>query len=89
MWLLEDQQDAAIVRMTVDLGRRLGLRVVAEGVGSLEAWAQLTAWCHEAQGHFLARPMLTGELATWLARLDRAPTGAAEARSWAPVQRGS
>jgi diguanylate cyclase (GGDEF)-like protein len=87
--LLEDQQDAAIVRTMVDLGRRLGLRVVAEGVESLEAWAQLTAWvCHEAQGHFLARPMPTGELATWLAHLDRAPTDAAEARPWAPVQRG-
>lgn len=35
---LEDEQDAAIMRTTVDLGRRLGLRVVAESVESLEAW---------------------------------------------------
>jgi EAL domain-containing protein (putative c-di-GMP-specific phosphodiesterase class I) len=87
--LLEDEQDAAIVRTTVDLGHRLGLRVVAEGVESPEAWAQLTAWlCHEAQGHFLARPMPNGELATWLADLSHAPTDAAEARPWAAVQRG-
>jgi predicted signal transduction protein with EAL and GGDEF domain len=87
--LLEDEQDAAIVRTTVDLGRRLGLRVVADGVESLEAWARLAAWvCHEAQGHFLARPMPASELATWLAQLDRAPTDAAEARPWAAVQRG-
>ena len=87
--LLDDEQDAAIVRTTVDLGRRLGLRVVAEGVESLEAWAQLAAWvCHEAQGHFLARPMPATELARWLAQLDRAPSDAAEARPWAAVQRG-
>jgi diguanylate cyclase (GGDEF)-like protein len=87
--LLEDQQDAAIVRTTVDLGRRLGLRVVAEGVETLDAWTQLTAWvCDEAQGHFLARPMPTGELATWLAHLNRAPTDAAQARPWASLQRG-
>ena len=42
--LLDDEQDAAIVRTMVELGRRLGLRVVAEGVESLEAWAQLAAW---------------------------------------------
>jgi diguanylate cyclase (GGDEF)-like protein len=87
--LLDDPQDAAIVRTIVDLGRRLGLRVVAEGVESAEAWAQLTAWlCHEAQGDFLARPMPTGELATWLAHLNRAPTDAAEARPWAAMQPG-
>ena len=87
--LLEDQQDAAIVRTTVDLGRRLGLRVVAEGVESSETWAQLTAWsCDEAQGHFLARPMPTSDLATWLAQLDHAPTEAPQARPWAATRRG-
>ena len=32
MRLADDERDAAIVHATVDLGRRLGMRVVAEGV---------------------------------------------------------
>ena len=52
---------------TVDLGRRLGMRVVAEGVETLEAWDTLAGLqCDEAQGFFLGRPMT----ATALARLD-------------------
>jgi diguanylate cyclase len=69
MRLTHDDHDAAIVHTLVDLGRRLGLRVVAEGVESAEAWERLAAWgCAEAQGHFLGRPMAVDELAAWLQR---------------------
>jgi diguanylate cyclase len=86
--LLDDEQNAAIVRSTVDLGRRLGLRVVAEGVETSEAWAQLAAWvCDEAQGHFLARPMPAGQLAAWLEGLDRVPADPEAARPWAALRR--
>ena len=86
--LLDDERDAAIVRTTVDLGRRLGLRVVAEGVESSAAWAQLAAWvCDEAQGYFVAHPMPAPELAAWLAQLAHAPADGAEARPWAAVRR--
>ena len=45
----------------------LGLRVVAEGVDTREAWDLLARWrCDEAQGHLLARPMPADELAVWL-----------------------
>jgi diguanylate cyclase (GGDEF)-like protein len=88
MRLVDDERDAAIVRSTVDLGRRLGLRVVAEGVESSEAWAQLAAWvCDEAQGYFVARPMPADELGAWLGRLAHGPPDAAEARPWAAVRR--
>ena len=87
MRLLEDEQDAAIVHSTVDLGRRLGLRVVAEGVESHEAWAQLAAWvCDEAQGFYLGSPMPSDDLAAWLGQLSRAPADAPEARPWASVR---
>src|SRR3954470_9124071 len=49
--LLDDERNAAIVRTAIDLARRLGLRVVAEGVESLEVWWRLAEWqCDEAQG---------------------------------------
>ena len=41
MRLADDARDAAIVHTTVDLGRRLGMKVVAEGVETVEAWDTL------------------------------------------------
>jgi diguanylate cyclase (GGDEF)-like protein len=71
--LPHDERDAAIVHSLVDLGRRLGLRVVAEGVENVETCALLASWgCDEAQGHLLAEPMPAGELNEWLrAAADR------------------
>jgi diguanylate cyclase (GGDEF)-like protein len=63
----EDENDAVIVRSTIDLGRNLGLRVVAEGVETAEAWRRLAALgCDIAQGYYLSRPVPAGELAAWL-----------------------
>ena len=57
MRLADDERDAAIVHATVDLGRRLGMRVVAEGVETPEAWDALAGLhCDEAQGFFLGPP---------------------------------
>jgi diguanylate cyclase len=53
-----DEGDRAIVRATVDLGRRLGLDVVAEGVESEAVLENLRALgCHFAQGFAVGRPM--------------------------------
>ena len=81
--LLDDDRDAAIVRTSVDLGRRLGLRVVAEGVESPDVWARLADWaCDEAQGYFLGRPMPADVLSVWLTTLRADP---AQRRPWAAV----
>jgi diguanylate cyclase (GGDEF)-like protein len=65
--LPQDERDAAIVQSLVDLGRRLRLRVVAEGVDKLETWDMLAGWgCGKAQGHLIARPMSSDELGAWL-----------------------
>jgi EAL domain-containing protein (putative c-di-GMP-specific phosphodiesterase class I) len=65
--LSHDARDAAIVHTTVDLGRRLGMRVVAEGVETTEAWDVLAGLaCDEAQGFCIARPMTAGALAGWM-----------------------
>jgi EAL domain-containing protein (putative c-di-GMP-specific phosphodiesterase class I) len=58
-----DEADAVIVQSTVELGRRLGLAVVAEGVESWETWTQLRGFdCELAQGFFLAQPASAAEL---------------------------
>jgi diguanylate cyclase (GGDEF)-like protein len=52
-----DENDALIVRSTIDLGRNLGLRVVAEGVETTEVWEELSRLgCHTAQGYLFGRP---------------------------------
>lgn len=59
--------DAVIVRSTVDLGRNLGLNVVAEGVETIETWERLRELgCNTAQGYFLGRPMPAEEMSDWL-----------------------
>ena len=52
-----DPSDRIIVQSTVDLARNLGMRVVAEGVETIEAWRTL-AWigCDVAQGFLISRP---------------------------------
>jgi diguanylate cyclase (GGDEF)-like protein len=68
MGMTRDGSDAAIVRATIDLGRHLGLLVVAEGVESDEVLAELAGLsCDEAQGFGIGRPMPGHELADWLA----------------------
>ena len=63
MDMLESSSDAAIVRSTVELGRNLGLRVVAEGVETEAAWELLREQgCTLAQGYLIGRPMPAEEL---------------------------
>ena len=60
--------DAVIVRSTIDLCRNLGLAVVAEGVETEGAFAQLQALgCDEAQGFLMSRPVPAEALTAWLA----------------------
>ena len=67
MRVARDERDAAIVHSLMDLGRRLGVRVIAEGVDSPETCELLSLWgCDEIQGHFLARPMPAADLERWL-----------------------
>jgi diguanylate cyclase len=67
MRLPHDERDQAIVHATVELGRRLGMRVVAEGVETAETWDALAGLsCDEAQGFYLGRAMPVHALAPWL-----------------------
>jgi diguanylate cyclase (GGDEF)-like protein len=65
--MLRDPNDAMIVAATVELGRNLGLRVVAEGVEDRETLAELQrVGCDLAQGFQLARPLTATQLTRWL-----------------------
>jgi diguanylate cyclase (GGDEF)-like protein len=78
-----DANDFMIVRATVDLGRNLGLRVVAEGVEDLQTFDRLAEFeCDEAQGFYIARPMPAAEFTRWLSvrNLEQEPPIGARSR---------
>lgn len=56
--LQSDTSDAAIVKAVIALGHNLGVKVIAEGVESLEQQKLLANWsCDEIQGYGYGRPM--------------------------------
>jgi diguanylate cyclase (GGDEF)-like protein len=62
-----DANDFMIVRATVDLGKNLCLRVVAEGVEDLDTFDRLAEFgCDEAQGYYIAKPLSAIEFTRWL-----------------------
>ncbi len=70
--MLEDENDAIIVRSTVELAHNLSLEVVAEGVENAGVLELLrTLGCDAAQGYHLARPMPIDHLLDWLAEHSR------------------
>jgi diguanylate cyclase (GGDEF)-like protein len=71
--LASQGEDVAIVRAIVDLGRHLGLDVVAEGVEDQQAWDLLQEMhCDVVQGWHLSRAMPTDEFVAWLHAYERA-----------------
>ena len=69
-----DDEDATIVRSTIDLAHGLGLRVLAEGVETAETWQRLSdLGCDAAQGYFLSRPHPAAVVTEWLAARSAVP----------------
>jgi diguanylate cyclase len=65
--MLERVEDFTIVRATVELGRNLGLRVVAEGVQDRDTFDRLGDFgCDEAQGFYIARPLDAEAFWSWV-----------------------
>jgi diguanylate cyclase len=66
MTMTEDQSNALIVHSVVDLGHKLGLTIVAEGVESGDALAALAALdCDIAQGYHLSPPLPVEAFDAW------------------------
>jgi diguanylate cyclase (GGDEF)-like protein len=62
-----DSSDEAIVRSVVDLGRNLGIPVVAEGIETPEVRDALRALgCEVGQGYLFSRPMAGPDFTAWL-----------------------
>lgn len=66
-----DEDDAKIVRSTIDLGHNLGLRVVAEGIETAQAWAMLAKMgCDQGQGYFISQPFEASLLTEWIGQWE-------------------
>ena len=64
----EDVEDTAIVRMVIELGRTFGIKVIAEGVESVEQVTLLKEMgCDTAQGFYFAPPLPPEEVPRSLA----------------------
>jgi diguanylate cyclase len=75
-----DQKAVSVIRSTVDLAHSLGLRIVAEGIETLDALALVDELgCDAAQGYLIGRPVPAEEFdldAVGLKRLHGATRGA-------------
>ncbi|MBB3085871.1 putative bifunctional diguanylate cyclase/phosphodiesterase [Geodermatophilus sabuli] len=77
-----DPRTAALVDSVVQLGRTLGMDVVAEGVETTGQLAALRSLgCRYLQGFLLGRPVAAGQLPAMLARFDPAVLDAVEVSS--------
>ena len=66
--LADDSGSQAIISAVLELGRRLGKDVIAEGVETAEQAEMLrAAGCRQAQGFYFARPMAPAALTEFLA----------------------
>ncbi len=65
--MVENENDATIVRSTIELGHNLGLKVIAEGVESLNTFAMLRKNnCDFCQGFYVSKPMSAQDFSRWM-----------------------
>ncbi|GBL59617.1 diguanylate cyclase (GGDEF) domain-containing protein [Pseudomonas citronellolis] len=70
--LLQDDDDATIVRAIIQLGKSLGMQVIAEGVETIEQEAYIIdQGCHEGQGYLYSKPLPARELTLYLKQARR------------------
>lgn len=67
MDMIENDNDATIVRSTIELGHNLGLKVIAEGVESLNTFTLLSrSHCDFCQGFYVSKPMSAQDFSLWM-----------------------
>jgi EAL domain-containing protein (putative c-di-GMP-specific phosphodiesterase class I) len=67
MDMIDDDDDAMIVRSTIDLAHNLGMEVVAEGIENKEVLELLDILgCGLGQGYFISRPANGDDFEKWI-----------------------
>jgi diguanylate cyclase (GGDEF)-like protein len=67
MAMMDETDDAMIVRSIIMMAHNLRLEVVAEGVEDMETWETLKSWgCDVAQGYLMSYPKPPGDFICWL-----------------------
>lgn len=70
--LIQDDDDTTIVRAIIQLGKSLGMQVIAEGVETREQEAYVVSQgCHEGQGYLYSKPLPARELLVFLKQADK------------------
>ena len=65
--VLDDDDDATIVRAIIQLARSLGMQVIAEGVETREQESYIIAeGCNEGQGYLYSKPLAARDLTLYL-----------------------
>lgn len=65
--LLEDEDDATIVRAIIQLGKSLGMQVIAEGVETPAQESYIVSeGCHEGQGYLYSKPLSARDIVQFL-----------------------
>ena len=64
---IDTPEGPRIAELITQLGKKLGLIVIAEGIETQKHWDVLNAMgCHEGQGFLIARPMQEEMLLDWI-----------------------
>jgi len=72
MGIMDSDNDATIVKATINLAHNLGLQVTAEGVESKEIMAKLKDYgCDVAQGYYLSKPLSVTDFTQWMSASER------------------
>lgn len=69
MDMINDDNDAIIVRSTIDLAHNLGMKVIAEGIEEKESLDLLDILrCELGQGYYISPPISASDLEVWIAQ---------------------
>ncbi len=73
--MINNKEDVAIVRSTIELGHNLGLKVVAEGIEREEEMQMLKDFgCDEAQGYLISKALSAADMDAWISENRKLPT---------------
>lgn len=73
--VLEDEDNATIVRAIIQLGRSLNMQVIAEGVESAAQEAHIVSLgCNEGQGYYYSKPLTASAFRKWLTNYSAGDT---------------